>query len=425
MSATAAAATGAAGPNAIRPPLVQPLAALAELAQAIAAASDLRAIYRALFVFTRSVSPTEGIFVALYDPATQLRTCVYSAGPGREDDVSELPPMPLSGSPQSLAIETAGPIVTLDLQAALEGKPVVDIGLDVDPRLPQSSLAVPMIVLGRTIGAFEVQSLEPAAYGPDDIAAMALAADIAALALDRARALEPSGRALTAVRRTLRRVIGDAEFSPVFQPIVELESRAVVGYEALTRFADGTRPDVRFNQAATVGLGLELEAATIEAALRGSGSLPANGLLNLNVSPGLILAGEPLDSMLKEWGWLVVLELTEHVAVTDYDDLRRAIGNLGPKVRLAVDDAGAGFASFRHILELGPQFVKLDRAIVGGIDADPARQAFVAGMRHFAITTGCTLIAEGIETEPELQALRTLGVSLGQGYLLGRPRPAG
>ncbi|HUQ78656.1 MAG TPA: EAL domain-containing protein [Patescibacteria group bacterium] len=407
-----------------RPPSVAPLAGLAALAQAIAAAPDLRSIYRALFAFAQAVGPTNGIFVALYDPERQLRTCVYGAGDEGEDDVGSLPPMPMNDSPQSRAIATGDPILTTDLQAALADLPVVILGGDADPRAPQSSLAVPMIVLGRTIGAFEVQTMESAAYGEEDIAAMVLAADIAALAIDRGRVLEPTGRAVTAIRRDLRRFIAEEAFAPVFQPIVELESRTTIGYEALTRFSDGTPPDVRFGQAHRVGLGLELEAATIEAAFRASGALPANGLLNLNVSPGLVLAGEPLGSMLREWGWQVVLELTEHVAVHDYDALRRAIRNLGPNVRLAVDDAGAGFASFRHILELAPHFVKLDRAIVGGIDADPARQAFVAGMHHFAVTTGCGLIAEGIETEAELQALRALGVSLGQGYLLGRPGPA-
>jgi EAL domain-containing protein (putative c-di-GMP-specific phosphodiesterase class I) len=145
-------------------------------------------------------------------------------------------------------------------------------------------------------------------------------------------------------------------------------------------------------------------------------------LLNLNVSPALVMAVEPLDRLLREWGWQTILELTEHAAVDDYEALRAAIASLGPNVRLAIDDAGAGFASFRHILELAPQFVKLDRAIITGIDTDPARQALVAGMRQFAVTTGCGLIAEGIETEAELAALRGLGISLGQGYLLGRPK---
>lgn len=88
-----------------------------------------------------------------------------------------------------------------------------------------------------------------------------------------------------------------------------------------------------------------------------------------------------------------------------------------------MDDAGAGFASFRHILELGPAFVKLDRSLIAGIDGDPAKQALVAGMLQFARSTGCRLIAEGVETEPERAALVGLGLRLAQGHLLGRPVP--
>lgn len=87
--------------------------------------------------------------------------------------------------------------------------------------------------------------------------------------------------------------------------------------------------------------------------------------------------------------------------------------------------AGAGFASLRHILELRPDFVKVDRSIVAGLDADPARQALMVGLRHFVLAAHCRLIAEGIETEAERATLRALDIHLGQGYLFGRPLPAG
>jgi len=93
------------------------------------------------------------------------------------------------------------------------------------------------------------------------------------------------------------------------------------------------------------------------------------------------------------------------------------------KARLAVDDAGAGYSGLRHILELRPQFVKLDLSLVRHVDTDPARQAMVAGMAHFARNSGCELIAEGIETEEELNELIRLGINLGQGYLFGKPGP--
>lgn len=226
-------------------------------------------------------------------------------------------------------------------------------------------------------------------------------------------------------RARIRAVIDDRAFAPVFQPVVHLATGAVLGHEALSRFDDGTPPDRMFALAAASGLGLELEAATLEAALAASGPLPANGFLDLNVSPDLIVAVEPLRSLLARWGWGVILEITEHQPVADYEVLRSALRELGPGVRLAVDDAGAGFASLKHIVELRPAFVKLDRALVGGLEADKARQGLIAGMRHFADSIGCQIVAEGVERDEERQALLALGITMGQGYLFGQPRPVG
>ncbi|MEW5992521.1 MAG: EAL domain-containing protein [Chloroflexota bacterium] len=229
-------------------------------------------------------------------------------------------------------------------------------------------------------------------------------------------------RATHSVRRArIEAIIADRGFLPVFQPIVELAMRTVVGYEALTRFTDGSRPDQIFAEAHRCGLPLELEAATLGAIFEAAGALPGAAWLNINVSPELVLAGEPLAALLAGTDRPVVLELTEHVAISDYPALRAALERLGPTVRLAVDDAGAGFASLRHILELGPDYVKLDRAIVRRVDRDPARQALVAGLVDFATRTGATLIAEGVETEAEVRQVERLGVPLAQGYRLGRP----
>ena len=143
----------------------------------------------------------------------------------------------------------------------------------------------------------------------------------------------------------------------------------------------------------------------------------------MNVSPALILAGEPLRSIVAGFPGKLMLEVTEHEVIADYEAFRAAVATLGPTVQIAVDDAGAGFASLRHIVELRPQVVKIDRSLVAGIDADPARQALLAGLRHFANSQGCRLVAEGIETEAELATLVGLDIHAGQGYLLGRPVP--
>ena len=120
-------------------------------------------------------------------------------------------------------------------------------------------------------------------------------------------------------------------------------------------------------------------------------------------------------------GRALVLEITEHVAIEDYVRFRASVEALGSSVSFAVDDAGAGYASFRHILELHPDFVKLDIGLVHDIDHDDVRQALVAGIVYFAEHTGCRLVAEGVETEGERAVLQRLGVQFGQGFLLGRP----
>jgi EAL domain-containing protein (putative c-di-GMP-specific phosphodiesterase class I)/DNA-binding response OmpR family regulator len=227
------------------------------------------------------------------------------------------------------------------------------------------------------------------------------------------------------IRRDLETVLATEAFVAVFQPVVDLATGATVGYEALTRFDDGTRPDRRFADADAVGLGLELEQACLTAAMAAAPRLPGNGWLSLNVSPALLLERARLRGCLDGQARSAVLEVTEHVAIENYSAIRDAVSSISANVRIAVDDAGAGFASFRHILELRPDYVKLDIGLVRDIDTDDVRQALVAGIVYFAKKSGCRLIAEGIETEGERDQLRSLGVDLGQGYLLGRPAAAG
>jgi PAS domain S-box-containing protein len=211
-------------------------------------------------------------------------------------------------------------------------------------------------------------------------------------------------------------------FRPVFQPVVDLVTGDVVGFEALTRFDDGGRPDIHIDEARAAGLGAELEGALVEAALAAAHALPEHCWLSINFSPEALIGGTVAD-VLRHTDRRVVVEITEHVEVESYPAVRRAVMRLGPGVQIAVDDAGAGVASLRHILELRPDLVKLDIALVHDVDKDPARQALVAGLSHFAASTGTQLVAEGIETEAELTAVRALGIGLGQGYHLGRPLP--
>lgn len=224
-------------------------------------------------------------------------------------------------------------------------------------------------------------------------------------------------------RGELERVIELKAFGPVFQPIVCLASGEIVGYEALTRFDDGTRADLRFAEARALGLGTRLEEATLTAALQASDKLPSGRWLSLNVSPELVQLDEVLARATRGVRRELVLELTEHDPVEDYQRLRDALDGLGSDLQLSIDDAGSGFASLRHVLTLEPAYMKLDQTWVSGVQVDPARQALIAGLVHFARQTGCQLIAEGIETSPELGVLNDLSVDLGQGFLLGRPEP--
>ena len=226
------------------------------------------------------------------------------------------------------------------------------------------------------------------------------------------------------IRAELNSIIADHAFVPVFQAVVELGTRRTVGFEALTRFRDGARPDQRFIEADLAGMSIKLETACIADQVEAACWLPAGTWVSLNVSPALAGAIIPIIAALERVDREVVLEITEHVEIADYKALVGALNLVRGKARLAVDDAGAGYAGLRHILELHPQFVKLDLSLVRHIDTDPARQAMVAGMAHFARNSGCELIAEGIETEAELDELIRLGVPLGQGYLFGKPGPA-
>ena len=224
-----------------------------------------------------------------------------------------------------------------------------------------------------------------------------------------------------ALRADIRRVIDEQESRPVFQPVVDLTTGQVCGYEALTRFDDGTLPDVRFRLAHSVGMGIELEVACFASAIEAAANLPLDQWLSVNLSPVTVISGAA-KQFVEASGRMLVVEITEHARIENYPALRRALRELRP-MKVSVDDAGAGFASLRHILELKPDFVKLDIAFVRDIEADPARQALIVGLCHFAARTGAILIAEGIETAAEAETVRGLGVPFGQGYLLGRPGP--
>lgn len=231
-----------------------------------------------------------------------------------------------------------------------------------------------------------------------------------------------------AQRTRVLSVMSENAVRPVFQPIVNIGTLQVGGYEALSRFdlasgAGGT-PDQWFAAAAEAGLRSQLEIHAIRKAVAHAYQLPPAAFLSLNASPETLLR-EDFSRMVEELhGECLIVEVTEHSAVEDYEPLQRAINRLrGHGVRLAIDDAGAGFASLKHIVHLLPEFIKLDLFLIRNIHEDPVKRAVVAGMLGVAQQIGGKVIAEGVETADELRVLRELGVEWVQGYYFGRPGP--
>ncbi len=232
-----------------------------------------------------------------------------------------------------------------------------------------------------------------------------------------------SRRLAAAAHRRIAAIMANGAFRPVFQPIVDMTSGRPIGFEALTRFDDGTAPDVMFKDAIAVELGHDLEEATLTAAMEASWDLPAGPWLSLNVSAAFVMDGARLATIMRKRTRPIILEITEYVAIDDYEAVRAAIAALGPDVRIAVDDAGAGVANFTHIVNLRPDFVKIDASLIRDVNADLTRQALIVGLLHFARATNCWIIAEGVETEAERVTLGDLDVDFGQGYLFGKPGP--
>lgn len=245
-------------------------------------------------------------------------------------------------------------------------------------------------------------------------------ADLAAEQIDRD--LKHSRRTAR-IREKVRAAIAHDSIRILYQPIVSLSDARVLGFEALARFPDAASrsPAEWFDEARRAGVSVELEMAAVAAALSGRARLPKQQYLSLNLSPETVASGNLLDLFSSTEESPLVIEITEHSIIDDYQRVRTALEPLRRFARVAVDDVGAGYAGLRHILDIAPDIIKLDVGLVQGIDHDPARCALASALVTFAENTGSRLVAEGIETEAELKTLRALGVHAGQGYLLSRP----
>jgi EAL domain-containing protein (putative c-di-GMP-specific phosphodiesterase class I) len=229
----------------------------------------------------------------------------------------------------------------------------------------------------------------------------------------------------------------DADFRLVYQPIVHLDTGSLAGVEALCRFADGRSPEYWFRECERLGSAPDLDLAIIERALADLPHLP-EGYLSVNLSPSTLRDPRLTDLLLSPGvpAHRLVVEVTEHARVADYLEAQRVLQALRKAaVRVAVDDAGAGYSTFRHILQLRPDIIKMDQSITRDIDTDPARRALATALVIFAGEVGAVVVAEGAETDSELQALRDAGIDRAQGFAISaaqslplapiayRPRP--
>jgi len=321
---------------------------------------------------------------------------------------------------------------------------------EVDPRMDlkacrqvglRSAIVTPLMCEGELVGVLKVLSDKPSAYGARHVELLqTLAAFIGAMLhsafehervsaiVEKAMAVDASAAAILEDERwRVEALIASGGIRPVFQPIIELASGKVVGYEGLSRFDApiALSLDEWFGMANRAGMCVELEVACMAAIVGAlAASPPIDGYISINVSPKTLMEYdfEQLPDRSEQGGW--VFELTEHSEVTDYPVLAQRVRALQARgFRIAIDDAGAGYSSLRHVLQLAPDIVKLDVSITRDIDKILRNQQLSSAIISFGRETRISLVAEGVETAEERDTLLRLGVVYGQGYLFGRPSP--
>ncbi len=250
----------------------------------------------------------------------------------------------------------------------------------------------------------------------------------------RADAALSRGIALRATRRDFMGVLLGGRVSSVYEPIVSVEDRTVFGYEALARGPQGTRfhsPMALFGAAEEQGLVFELDCLCRQSGLAGAEELSSGTNLFLNVRPTTIhdpnFRPDAVIRTLERSGLSprnVVFEISEQESIVNFDafrEIRDEYRSLG--FRFALDDTGAGYASLQAVLQLQPEFIKVDRAFVAGLDTDPGKQTMLRAFQDVAESMGSQIIGEGLDRLEELEMLGELGIAFGQGWLFGKPTP--
>jgi EAL domain-containing protein (putative c-di-GMP-specific phosphodiesterase class I) len=298
------------------------------------------------------------------------------------------------------------------------------LDLPVTSALPVGAhLSIPIILSDDTVfGTFCCFGFKPDySLNNRDLEIVRVFADIVADQVERDLAMT---RRKSDILARVQSVLESDSLSAVFQPIYDIANNRIVGFESLARFnvTPSQTPDAWFSEAAEVSLGIPLELKAVRLGLTGIAHLPSNVYVAVNVSPETILKGN-LEDVLNTWPLnRIILEVTEHSAIDHYHKIAAVLTPLRKQgLRLAIDDTGAGYASFRHILSLAPDVIKLDMSITRNIDSDFSRRALATAFVSFAQATGSRIVAEGVETTSELDALQELGIIAVQGYLLGKP----
>ncbi len=309
---------------------------------------------------------------------------------------------------------------------------LADVGADEAFRVAERARA---LIRGLPIDGFSLDCSAGVATWPTDTDTPARLLDLADAALYQAKRMgrgqtrrvdaDSGEAAVDQQRAAVRRLLDDPQLiTPVFQPIIDLATGRVAGYEGLSRFPaeDGRRPDEWFDLARRCGLGPLLQALALRRMLEVPGR-PNRTWLSLNLDAGA-LATDAVQGALPQDLSSIVIEITEQELPPDDEALQRILTNLRERgARIALDDAGAGYAGLQHVVRIRPDIIKLDRSLVRGVDADGERLALIESFVAFSSRTGALLCAEGIETDEELAVLVDARVDLGQGYRLGRPGP--
>jgi EAL domain-containing protein (putative c-di-GMP-specific phosphodiesterase class I) len=286
-----------------------------------------------------------------------------------------------------------------------------------------SHLCVPIRLYdGSVFGTLTcISSVPDRSLGGRDLSMMRVFAEMAAEHIEADLQVGDEKHDLT---RRLNAVLTGEPISIVYQPIFDLKQAQVSGFESLARFTTTPvrSPDAWFADAERVGLDVALEMKVLEKALASFTSLPSGIYVAFNVSPNIVINGQ-LGLAFKSMPLSrVVLELNQHVSIREYDEIAKAMAPLREQgLRVSVDDTGRGLSSFRHIVSLKPDIVKLPMSLTRNIDTDGARRALASALMQFAKENQCTIVAEGVETAAELKVLRALGITRAQGYFLGRP----